>query len=94
MAKTITVRLDDETYKKIKTAADSERRTISNFIESATLAYMENKCFVADEETEDIIRDKDLIDNLQRSIKDIKEERTNEGLTQINTEPNYSQLEN
>ena len=73
MAKTITVRVDNSTYNKIKTAADSERRTISNFIEYATLAYVENSCFVADEEMKDIIEDRKLIDNLKQSIEDIKE---------------------
>jgi uncharacterized protein (DUF1778 family) len=73
MAKTITVRVDDDTYNKIKTAADSERRTISNFIEYAALAYVENSCFVADEEMEDITEDRELINNLQRSLEDIKE---------------------
>jgi uncharacterized protein (DUF1778 family) len=73
MAKTITVRVDDSTYNKIKTAADSERRTISNFIEYATLSYVENSCFVADEEMKDILEDKDLINNLKQSLEDIKE---------------------
>jgi len=73
MAKTITVRVDEATYNKIKTAADSERRTISNFIEYATLAYVDSSCFVADEEMKDIIEDKELLNNLQLSIEDIKE---------------------
>jgi len=73
MAKTITVRVDDTTYSKIKNAADSERRTISNFIEYATLAYVENSCFVADEEMKDIVEDRELINNLKQSLEDIKE---------------------
>jgi uncharacterized protein (DUF1778 family) len=73
MAKTITVRVDDSTYNKIKNAADSERRTISNFIEYATLSYVENSCFVTDEEMKDILEDKDLINNLKHSLEDIKE---------------------
>ncbi len=73
MAKTITVRVDDTTYSKIKDAADSERRTISNFIEYATLAYVDNSCFVADEEMSDIIENRELISNLKQSIEDIKE---------------------
>ena len=72
MAKTITVRVDDTTYAKIKTAADSERRTISNFIEYATLTYVENSCFIPDEEMKGIIGDKDLIGNLKKSIEDIE----------------------
>jgi len=73
MAKTITVRVDDSTYNKIKAAAGSERRTISNFIEYATLSYVENSCFIADEEMKDILEDRDLMNNLARSLEDIKE---------------------
>jgi hypothetical protein len=73
MGKTITVRVDDTTYNKIKNAADSERRTVTNFIEYATLAYVENSCFIADEEMKDIAEDKELIDNLKQSLEDIKE---------------------
>ncbi|MFA4932733.1 MAG: CopG family transcriptional regulator [Caldisericia bacterium] len=73
MAKTITVRVDDTTYHKIKSAADSERRTISNYIELAALAYVDTSSFVADEEMRDILADNELISNLQQSINDIKE---------------------
>ena len=73
MAKTVTVRLDESAYNKIKAAADSEQRTISNFIEYATLSYVENSCFVADEEMKDILEDKDLINNLKQSLEDINE---------------------
>jgi uncharacterized protein (DUF1778 family) len=73
MAKTITVRVDDSIYDKIKTAADSERRTISNFIEYATLSYVEKCNFVADEEMKDILEDRELMDNLKQSLGDIKE---------------------
>jgi hypothetical protein len=73
MPKTITARVDDATYTKIKNAAESERRTISNFIEYATLAYIDNSCFVTDEEMEDIISDRSLINNLKRSIGDIED---------------------
>jgi uncharacterized protein (DUF1778 family) len=75
MAKTITVRVDDVTYTKIKTAADSERRTISNFIENATMVYVENSNFVADSEMNEILKDRELINNLEKSIEDIKEGR-------------------
>jgi len=72
MPKTITVRVDDTTYKRIKYAADSERRTISNFIEYATLAYVENSSFVTDEEMKGIAEDTELINNLKMSLEDIK----------------------
>jgi uncharacterized protein (DUF1778 family) len=33
MAKTITIRIDDGTYQRIRATAESEKRTISNFME-------------------------------------------------------------
>ena len=72
MAKTVTVRVDDITYKRIKSAADSERRTISNFIEYATMAYVESSTFVDDQEMKDIAGDKVLLKNLKKSMDDIK----------------------
>jgi uncharacterized protein (DUF1778 family) len=77
MAKTITVRMDDETYRKIKTAADAERRTISNFIENAALSYVESSGFVSDEEMEAITGNSELIDSLKKSLNDIKEGKYN-----------------
>ena len=72
MGKTITIRIDEETYKKIKSAAESEKRTISNFMEYATIAYLENSRFVSEEEMIQIAEDDELIDRLQQSIQDIK----------------------
>ena len=72
MAKTVMVRVDDTTYRRIKSAADSERRTISNFIEYATMAYVESSTFVDDQEMKDIAGDKVLLKNLKKSMDDIK----------------------
>lgn len=72
MGKTITIRIDDETYKKIKSAAESEKRTIANFMEYATIAYLENSNFVSDEEMIQIAEDQELMNRLQQSIQDIK----------------------
>ncbi len=72
MGKTITIRIDEETYKKIKSAAESEKRTISNFMEYATIAYLENSRFVSDEEMIQIAEDDELMNRLQQSIQDIK----------------------
>ncbi len=72
MGKTITIRIDEETYKKIKSAAESEKRTISNFMEYATIAYLENSRFVSDEEMIQIAEDDELMDRLQQSIQDLK----------------------
>jgi uncharacterized protein (DUF1778 family) len=72
MGKTITVRVDDSTYRKLKAAADSERRTISNFIENASLSYIDSSTFVDDEEMNNILSNKELLNELNSSMDDIK----------------------
>ena len=72
MSKTVTVRIDDTTYKKIKSAAEAERRTISNFIEYATLSYVERGAFVDADEMKGITDDKELIQTLKESMADVK----------------------
>ncbi len=74
MSKTVTVRLDEDVYQTIKSAAQAEKRTISNLIEFATVSYLESSSFVSDEEMQAILDDKNLIRNLQDSLKDIEEE--------------------
>ena len=72
MSKTVTVRIDDTTYKKIKSAAEAERRTISNFIEYATLSYVERGAFVDADEMKGITDDKELMQTLKESMADVK----------------------
>ena len=56
MAKTITVRVDDNIYTIFKKAAEGQKRTISNYIEYATLNYTMNESFVDDEEMTEIMK--------------------------------------
>jgi uncharacterized protein (DUF1778 family) len=72
MGKTITIRIDEDTYKKIKSAAAAEKRTISNFMEYATLSFIERSGFVSNEEMEAILDDKELMASLQNALKDIE----------------------
>ena len=64
MAKTVTMRVDDVTYNLIKLAAAGERRTISNFIEYATMAYLAEDSFVSDTEMEEILKDDKLLKSI------------------------------
>ena len=72
MAKTVTVRVDDSTYRRIKSAAEAERRTISNFIEYATLSYVENTSLADPDEMKGISEDKELLATLSNAMADIK----------------------
>ena len=55
MAKTITVRLDDSVYDIFKKAAEGQKRTISNYIEYATLNYTINETIVDDFEMNELL---------------------------------------
>ena len=72
MAKTITVRIDDNVYEIFKKAADGQKRTISNYIEYATLNYTVNETIVDDVEMNDILSfEKDL----KKGLSDISNGR-------------------
>ena len=61
MAKTITVRIDDSTYDIFKLAAAGQKRTISNYLEYATLNYTMNEAIVDDMEMNEILKyEKDI----------------------------------
>ena len=61
MAKTITVRIDDSTYDIFKLAAAGQKRTISNYLEYATLNYTMNETVVDDMEMNEILKyEKDI----------------------------------
>ncbi len=72
MAKTVSMRLDDTTYNLIINAATWERRSISNFIEYATMAYLAEESFIADDEMDEILSDKDLLLNLKKGNDEIE----------------------
>ena len=72
MAKTITIRIDDDTYSLIKKAAEGERRSISNFIEYATISFQTEESFVTDFEMEEIIKNEELLKSFSKAEEDIQ----------------------
>ncbi|HFQ93880.1 MAG TPA: CopG family transcriptional regulator [Anaerolineae bacterium] len=72
MSKTITLRVNDDIYQMIKTAADGQRRNLSNFIEFATLQYLTSTAYVDDAEMELILSDAELLANLRQGLEDSK----------------------
>ena len=72
MVKTITLRVEDDIYSTLKRAADGDRRSISNFIEYATINYILNNSTVDDTEMNEILSfEKDL----KKGLDDIKKGR-------------------
>ncbi len=73
MAKTVTLRIEDDIYDLFRKAANGEHRSISNFIEIATLAYLSSEAYVSDDEMEEINKNKNLIKGLNAGLEDIKQ---------------------
>ena len=71
MAKTVTVRLDESTYELIRKAAAGERRSISNFMEYAAVAYLSEESSVSDSEMQEILEDRQLVEELRRGRAEI-----------------------
>ena len=55
MSKTVTLRLNDKSYKIFSTLAQAENRTMSNFIETSVLRSIEQNQFVDEYEMEKIL---------------------------------------
>ncbi len=68
MARTITVRIDDSTYDIFKLAADGQKRTISNYLEYATLNYTMNEAIVDDIEMNEILK---CDEDIKKGLSDI-----------------------
>lgn len=70
--KTVTMRVDDSIYEMIKLAAEGQKRNLSNFIEYATLQYLTSSQFVDKDEMNEILEDKELVENLMNGLEDFK----------------------
>ena len=68
MAKTITLRLDDNVYEMFKKAAEGQKRTISNYLEYATLNFTVNETVVDDIEMAEIL---DFEKDIKKGVSDI-----------------------
>ena len=70
MPKTLTVRIDDATYRLIADAAASENRSVSNFIETAARQRAVSEIFVSDAEMSEILSDTALRRRLKRGHRE------------------------
>jgi predicted transcriptional regulator len=72
MAKTVTLRLDDEVYSIFVEAAKAERRPLSNLIETAALNRIRERQFVDDAEMSEILANDNLVKRLQKGSREAK----------------------
>ena len=75
MSKTVTLRLDDEVYRRFRTLAARDNRPLSNFIETAALRYVEHEQFADDFEMDEIRSNRALNASLKRARRDVKARR-------------------
>jgi hypothetical protein len=75
MAKTVTLRIDEETYRKFLRQAEQERRSLGKFIENAVMRYTEHNSFADDEEMRGIMNDEGLLRRMKQGIRDAKSGR-------------------
>lgn len=72
MPKTITLRLSDEAYRKFNDAAEEERRSISNLIETLALKKLDENVLVDDFEMKEIFSNTKLLEKLEKGHSQVK----------------------
>jgi predicted transcriptional regulator len=77
MSKTVILRLNDDVYSRFCTFADSANKSLSNFIETSALRYIQEHEFADDFEMAEIDNNEKLQASLKRALKDAKARRGN-----------------
>ena len=72
MSKTVTLRLDEETYQEFREAARAQRRSLSNLIETAALLRIREQQFVDDSEMAEILANERLVQSLKAGSRDAR----------------------
>ncbi len=75
MPKTVTIRIDDETYQTFLRRAKTEHRSLSNFIETAVRAHVQESDFVDDFEMAGILADDRLVERLRKGSREAKRKK-------------------
>jgi predicted DNA-binding protein len=69
MPKTVTLRINDETYRSFSKRARTENRSLANFIETAVKEHIEECDFVDDSEMAEILANERLVERLRKGSK-------------------------
>ena len=75
MAKTLTLRVDDETYNKLAAAAEAEGRSIANLVETAALERLRERQFVDDAELAESEANERLVARIRQGSRDARARR-------------------
>ena len=75
MSKIVTLRLNERVYERFRIFAERDNRTLSNFIETAALRFVESEQFADEFEMEEIKFNKSLNQSLKNGFADVKAKR-------------------
>lgn len=75
MPKTLTLRIDDKTYRSFMKRAKSENRSLANFIETALKEHIRESDFVDDSEMAEILANERLVERLRKGSKNAKSKK-------------------
>ncbi|MFH1830607.1 MAG: ribbon-helix-helix protein, CopG family [Pseudomonadota bacterium] len=75
MAKTVTIRIEDDIYESFARHAEEEKRSLNKFIEHAVIQYTKRSAFIDDEEMREISEDEGLLRRMKQGIEDAKKGR-------------------
>lgn len=75
MPKTVTLRINDETYRSFLKRAKTENRSLANFIETAVKEHIQECEFVDDSEMAEILANEQLVERLRRGSKEAARKR-------------------
>lgn len=72
MPKTLTLRVDEETYAAFVKRAKAENRSVANFIENAVKTHIQDHEFVDDVEMAEILANERLVARLKRGSREAR----------------------
>ncbi len=72
MAKTVTIRVDDETYRSFSQRAKAEQRSLSSFIETAVKQHIREAEFTDDAEMAGILANEELVQRLKKGSEQVR----------------------
>ncbi len=72
---TVTLRLPESHYRLFRKLAEEENRSLSNFIETATIRHIEETEYADPSELEEIRRNPELRKSIQKGHKDAQKEK-------------------
>lgn len=75
MPKTVTIRIDDDTYRSFVRRAKAENRSLANFIETAVTQHIRECDFTDDAEMAELLANTDLVERLQKGSRDAKRKK-------------------